>query len=110
MQDGAKRKAVERYYSDMSNVVIKARDLLTANGIMVIVIGDTEYKGIKMQNAYALAEKMILNGFEILEITKRKISNKFLPTHRDSTGKFSSSKTDKQIYSQEYILIGRKKQ
>lgn len=110
MQDGAKRKAVERYYSDMSNVVIKARDLLADNGIMVIVIGDTEYKGIKMQNAYALAEKMILNGFEILEITKRKISNKFLPTHRDSTGKFSSSKTDKQIYSQEYILIGRKKQ
>lgn len=110
MQDGAKRKAVERYYSDMSNVVIKARDLLKANGIMVIVIGDTEYKGIKMQNAYALAEKMILNGFEILEITKRKISNKFLPTHRDSTGKFSSSKTDKQIYSQEYILIGRKQQ
>ncbi len=110
MQDGAKRKAVERYYSDMNNVVVKARELLRENGIIVMVIGDTEYKGIKMQNAYSLAEKMILNDFEILEITKRKISNKFLPTHRDSTGKFSSNKDDKQIYSQEYILIGRKRQ
>ena len=75
-----------------------------------MVIGDTEYKGVKMQNARALAERMLLNGFEILEISKRKILNKFLPTHRDSTGKFSSNKTDRKIYSQEYILIGRKKQ
>ncbi len=110
MEDGAKRKAVERYYSDMGKVVNKANELLKNSGIIVVVIGDTEYKGIKMQNAYALAEKMLLNGFEILEITKRKISNKFLPTHRDSTGKFSSNKEDRQIYSQEYILIGRKKQ
>lgn len=110
MQDGAKRKAVERYYVDMNNVVMKAYELLKKNGIIVMVIGDTEYKGVKMQNARALAERMLLNGFEILEITKRKISNKFLPTHRDSTGKFSSNKTDRQIYSQEYILIGRKRQ
>lgn len=110
MQDGAKRKAVERYYVDMNNVVMKAYELLKMNGIIVMVIGDTEYKGVKMQNARALAERMLLNGFEILEITKRKISNKFLPTHRDSTGKFSSNKTDRQIYSQEYILIGRKRQ
>lgn len=110
MQDGAKRKAVERYYVDMNNVVMKAYELLKENGIIVMVIGDTEYKGVKMQNARALAERMLLNRFEILEITKRKISNKFLPTHRDSTGKFSSNKTDRQIYSQEYILIGRKRQ
>ena len=110
MQDGAKRKAVERYYVDMNNVVMKAYELLKENGIIVMVIGDTEYKSVKMQNARALAERMLLNGFEILEISKRKISNKFLPTHRDSTGKFSSNKTDRKIYSQEYILIGRKKQ
>lgn len=110
MPSGAKRKAVERYYFDMNNVVIKAGELLKENGIIVIVIGDTEYKEIKMQNAYALAEDMILNGFEIMEIAKRKISNKFLPTHRDATGKFSSNNSDRKIYSQEYILIGRKKQ
>lgn len=110
MPDDAKRKAVERYYSDMNNVVIKTGELLKNNGIIAFVIGDTEYGGIKIQNSYALAENMILNGFEILEITKRKISNKFLPTHRDATGKFSSNKLDRQIYSQEYIIIGRKRQ
>lgn len=110
MKKGAKRKAVEQYYSDMNNVVIKAKKLLKDEGIMVVVIGDTEYKGIKMQNAYVLAENMIENGFEIIEIAKRRISNKFLPTHRDAAGKFSSNNSDRQIYSQEYILIGRKKQ
>lgn len=62
MQDGAKRKAVERYYVDMNNVVMKAYELLKENGIIVMVIGDTEYKGVKMQNARALAERMLLNG------------------------------------------------
>lgn len=109
MQTGAKRRAVERYYSDMNAVVKKAQELLVTNGIMVMVIGDTEYNGIKMRNAHALSESMIINGFEIVEITKRKISNKFLPTHRDTSGRFSSKNTDRQIYSQEYILIGRKK-
>lgn len=110
MPEGSKKKAVERYYSDMNNVVTKAGELLKSNGIIVIVIGDTEYKGIKMQNAYALAERLLIEGFEILEVAKRRISNKFLPTHRDSSGRFSSDKLDRQIYSQEYILIGRKKQ
>lgn len=38
MQDGAKRKAVERYYSDMGKVVNKANELLKKNGIIVVVI------------------------------------------------------------------------
>lgn len=108
MSKGSKRKAVERYYSDMNAVVKKAKELLVSNGVMVMVIGDTEYKGLKMQNAYALAECMIMNGFGIIEFAKRKISNKFLPTHRDRLGRFSSKDADRQVYNQEYILIGRK--
>ena len=72
------------------------------------VIGDTEYKGIRIENAKSLAESMIRKGFVIQQISKRKIANKFLPSHRDANGKFSSNKDDRKIYSQEYIVIGRK--
>ena len=68
----------------------KCKLLLNKNGLAVFVIGDTEYKGVKILNAESLSEMLIYNGFEIVEISKRKISNKFLPSNRDEFGKFAS--------------------
>jgi len=107
--ESAKQRSVARYYSNMNDVMGKAYDLLRIGGVCVVVIGDTEYKGTKIENARCLAESFILNGFEISEISKRKISNKFLPSHRDENGKFTSQKDARKIYSQEYIIIGRKR-
>ncbi len=100
--------AIARYYSQMENVVKICCKLLRPHGFCVFVIGDTEYKGIRVENAKSLAESMIRKGFVIQQISKRKIANKFLPSHRDANGKFSSNKDDRKIYSQEYIVIGRK--
>mgnify|MGYP004683749455 FL=1 len=100
--------AIARYYSQMENVVKICCKLLRPLGFCVFVIGDTEYKGIRIENAKSLAESMIRKGFVIQQISKRKIANKFLPSHRDANGKFSSNKDDRKIYSQEYIVIGRK--
>ena len=100
--------AIARYYSQMENVVKICCKLLRPQGFCVFVIGDTEYKGIRIENAKSLAESMIRKGFVIQQISKRKIANKFLPSHRDANGKFSSNKDDRKIYSQEYIVIGRK--
>lgn len=100
--------AIARYYSQMENVVKICCRLLRPQGFCVFVIGDTEYKGIRIENAKSLAESMIRKGFVIQQISKRKIANKFLPSHRDANGKFSSNKDDRKIYSQEYIVIGRK--
>ena len=106
--DGAQKRSIMKYYSDMLKVSKKCNQLLKENGLCIFVIGDTEYKETKIENARCLAESLILNGFEIIEISKRKVENKFLPSHRDKNGKFSSDKTDRQIYSKEYIIIGSK--
>lgn len=107
--EGAQKRSILKYYSDMLKVSKKCNQLLKENGLCIFVIGDTEYKETKIENARCLAESLILNGFEIKEISKRRVENKFLPSHRDKNGKFSSNKTDRQIYSQEYIIIGRKR-
>lgn len=104
----AQGAAIARYYSQMEDVVQICYKLLRPQGFCVFVIGDTEYKGIRVENAKSLAESMIRKGFVIQQISKRKIANKFLPSHRDVNGKFSSNKEDRKIYSQEYIVIGRK--
>ena len=104
----SQKGAIARYYSQMHEVIAKAYQLLETSGLCVFVIGDTEYKNVKIQNAKCLAEAMIENGFIIEDISKRRVENKFLPSHRDSIGRFSSSKEDRKIYSQEYIIIGRK--
>ena len=106
--NNSKGRAISRYYSQMFFVINKCFQLLRENGRCVFVIGDTEYKNIKIENARCLAESLLENGFEIELITKRRIGNKFLPSHRDSIGRFSSNSDDRKIYSQEYIIIGRK--
>ncbi len=107
--DNSQGRSIARYYDQMYQVIKKCYQLLRKKGKCVFVIGDTEYKKTRIENAKCLSEAMIMNGFEIELITKRKIGNKFLPSHRDENGKFSSNKGDRQIYSQEYIIIGRKK-
>lgn len=107
--NNAQGKSIARYYSQMCEVTKKCYQLLKNNGKCIFVIGDTEYKKIKIENAKCLSEAMLMNGFEIELISKRRIENKFLPSHRDANGKFSSDKTDRKIYSQEYIIIGRRK-
>lgn len=104
----AQSAAMSRYYEQMEKVMQISSKLLKSQGICVFVIGDTEYKGVKVENAKSLAESMINNGLIIQQISKRKVANKFLPSHRDENGKFSSNKLDRKIYSQEYIVIGRK--
>jgi hypothetical protein len=104
----SKTKSIARYYSNVNAFVNKAYSFLRQNGLCVFVIGDTEYKDIKMQNARCLCEAMLNCGFYIEGISKRRINNKFLPSHRDERGKFTSDTTKRKIYSQEYIIIGRK--
>jgi len=107
--DNRKQQLVARYYYDMKKVVSRCWEMLKENGYVIFVIGDTEYKNVKIKNAEVLAESMIQFGFEIVEISKRKINGKFLPSHRDVNGKFTSEiNNSRQIYSQEYIIIGKK--
>jgi len=104
----AQTRSIARYYSDMQKFSNKAFEILKNRGLAVFVIGDTGIGGHRIENAKCLCECMINSGFGIKEIHKRSVQNKLLPSHRDEIGRFSSDKSQQSVYSQEYIIIGRK--
>ena len=106
--DKAKARSVAKYYLDMQTVADKSYKLLNRKGYALFVIGNTEYKSVRIDNALQLSEALFDAGFQELQITKRKISNKILTPYRDANGKFSSDSTGRKIYSEEFIIIGKK--
>lgn len=108
-KDKRKAKSVAKYFIDMQNTIVKSYKMLNNNGAALFVIGNTEYKGVIINNAKHLVESMINAGFSDIEITKRKISNKILTPYRDKNGKFTTDKNSRKVYAEEFIVIGKKK-
>lgn len=108
-RDKCKAESVAKYYLDMQEVVSKCYGMLADGGMALFVIGNTEYKGIRIENAQHLAESLIHSGFNHVFITKRKISGKILTPYRDEYGKFTTNENSRKVYGEEFILIGRKK-
>lgn len=104
----SKLKSIARYFSDMQKVSKLAFNMLNSHGIALFVIGNTEYKGTKIDNAKHLAISLQNAGFKKFHITKRNITNKFLTPYRDSVGKFTNNKGSRKIYAEEFIVIGEK--
>lgn len=108
--DRRKAKSVAQYYADMQSVICKVVSMLNHNGACLFVIGNTEYKGIHINNAQHLVECLISEGFDNVEVDRRKISNKILTPYRDANGKFSSSEdSSRKIYSEEFVIFAQKK-
>ena len=107
-KDKRKARSTAKYFADMQKTVKKSYNMLNKNGRALFVIGNTEYKTIRINNAKHLIESMLNVGFEDMEITKRKISNKILTPYRDKNGKFTTDKNSRKVYAEEFIVIGRK--
>jgi methylase of polypeptide subunit release factors len=107
-QRRSKARSVARYYLDMQGVAASCYSMLNDGGIALFVIGNTEYKGIKIDNARHLAESLQNSGFKEILISKRKISNKNLTPYRDSQGHFTADSGGRKVYNEEFILIGRR--
>jgi methylase of polypeptide subunit release factors len=101
-------KPVSKYFLDMQKTAIKTHKLLNKNGLALFVIGNTEYKKIKIDNARHLAESLKNANYSNVYVVKRKISNKMLTPYRDKQGRFTSNSKGRKIYNEEYILVGRK--
>lgn len=106
--DKAKANAVAKYFYDMQQVAEVCYKALQDVGIVLMVIGNTEYKSVKINNARHLAEALYKAGFDKVYITKRRITNKILTPYRDKEGKFSSDENNRKVYSEEFIVVGRK--
>lgn len=107
-RDRLQAKSVSKYYMDMQEVASSCFSMLNKNGLAVFVIGDTVYKGVKIENARHLCHSLKDAGFKSLFISKRKISKKILTPYRDKVGRFSRTEGHQKIYSEEYIIIGKK--
>ncbi len=107
-QHKSKASGVAKYFLDMQKVATKTHKMLHPSGYALFVIGNTEYKEVRIDNAKHLAESLRSAGFSEIRTTKRKISNKILTPYRDKNGKFSSDSSGRKVYSEEFILLARK--
>ena len=103
----AQVRSVARYYVDIQNAIKKCAQMLANGGMVFFVVGDTEYKGTKIKNSEHLVQSLIDMGFTDIKAAKRRISNKLLTPYRDELGRFSSDKSNRTIYHEEYIISGR---
>jgi methylase of polypeptide subunit release factors len=101
-------RSVSKYFFDIQKTAIKTQKLLNKNGLAFFVIGNTEYKNIKIDNARHLAESLQDANYSEIYVTKRKISNKMLTPYRDKQGRFTSNSKGRKVYHEEYIIVGRK--
>lgn len=104
----ARAKSAAKYYIDMQEITKKSYSLLKSRGAAFFVIGDTEYKGVKMENAAHLVKSLYCAGFNEVQGIKRNISNKLLTPYRSEDGKFTRDKSARKVYSQEYVILGIK--
>lgn len=102
-----KVRSVARYYLDMQKAVKKSSLMLNNHGMAFFVIGDTEYKGVKILNSKHLIEALYEARFTDIKIGKRTISKGICVPFRDDCGKFSKDKNKKRIYHEEFIISGR---
>jgi adenine-specific DNA methylase len=107
-KDRSAAKSVAKYFIDIDEAVKNTHELLTDDGLAFFIIGNTKYCHIEVNNAKHVVECMIKYNFQEISVIKRKISSKILTPFRDEWGKFSSSKGQKEVYSYEYVIVGRK--
>jgi DNA modification methylase len=106
--DRSAARSVASYYIDMQRVAVRCHAFLRPKGIGVFVIGNTEYKGVCIDNASHLAVSLMEAGFSRLKVVRRKISNKAHTPYRRRDGKLSRQHTDRQTYAEEFILLAHK--
>lgn len=101
-------QSIANYFVDMQNIAVRAKRLISPRGIAMFVIGNTQYRGIEIDNAGHLTESLLLAGFTRVRAIKRTISNKAATPYRTPTGRFSRTRTANHIYSHEYVLMAHR--
>lgn len=107
-RDKSKARSVAKYFLDMQRVTSVCYSMLNDDGLALFVIGNTEYKGVRIDNSKHLSESLLNSGFQRILVTKRNIVRKILTPYRDKNGRFSSDECSRKVYSEEFIVIGRK--
>jgi len=107
-KEKGKAKSVAKYFLDMQKIIKKTYSILNKDGMALFLIGNTEYKNVKINNARHLVESMFDAGYREVSISKRKISQKILTPYRDKKGKFTTDSKGRKVYNEEFIVCGKK--
>jgi len=110
-KDKKTAEEVSIYFSEMNEVFLEMKRILKVGGKTAIVVGNTSLKGVEILNAEVFTEQLENLGFKIVEIIKREIPSKNLPSIRDEkTGKFAKLTDENKVfvYPTEFILIMEK--
>ena len=108
-EDRRKAHSVARYFLDMHKTVSKCGRMLNDGGMAVFVIGNTQYKNVKIDNAKHLADCMKRVDFLSVETIPRKVSLKIMTPYRDARGRFTRDSTQRKVYGEEFVVIGRRR-
>ena len=106
--DPRKARSVVRYFFDMNRTAKKCWEMLNGNGMAVFVIGNTTYQGTAIDNSGHLQQCMASAGFQDIKAFQRRVSLKIMTPYRDSRGRFTKDSTKRKVYSEEFVVVGRR--
>lgn len=106
-QDRKTASSVMQYFQSMYEIWLELYRVVRIGGKVGIVIGNTSLKGTEITNAEVFAEQMQGLGFKLIDVIKREIPSKNLPSTRDkATGRFAkTSASDTLAYPTEFVLV-----
>jgi len=102
---------VAAYFADMQAIINEMCRVIRKGGKICIVIGDTKIKDVRICNSEILLAYLHANNMRDVEIIKRRVLSKNIPSVRDKkTGRFTkiTSQNKTRSYASEYILIVEK--
>lgn len=105
-KDGKTASSAMKYFESMYEIWLELHRVVRVGGKVCIVIGNTRLKGVEIKNAEVFAEQLRGLGFRLIDVIKREIPSKNLPSTRDkATGRFAkTSSADMLAYPTEFIL------
>ncbi len=109
-KNGKTASSVVSYFQSMYEIWTELYRVLRVGGKVCIVIGNTSLKGVPIINAEVFVEQMQRLGFVLIDLIKREIPSKNLPSTRDkATGRFAkTADADAFAYPTELILVLQK--
>ena len=81
-EDPGHASSIARYFVDLDKAVRRCWDVLEAGGVAVFVIGNTQYKGVKVDNAEHLETSMGRARFKRVRAIPRRVSLKIMTPYR----------------------------
>jgi len=103
-------KCTRNYYADLEKCYAEMYRVLRRGKKLSLILGDTEYVGVKIPNTEVSIELLESAGFRIQNVIKRRLSSKNFTPFRDSVGRFTDAEhsNKRHIYQYEYIIIAKK--